>query len=431
MISTTYLLRSLENKKLSSPDKIRNMSIKDSFKFVVPAELSKGEDGEWRVRGLASTGAIDQQGETLIQKGIDLSPIDRKRGILNWDHGKGPENTIGILDGYNRTSKGLYIEGRLFKNHSKAKAVREIMESLGSGDHGRMGLSVEGKIIERDPSNPLVVRKCQISAVALTMNPVNTDTFADIVKSMNAAESLEIDAQETTTIDDTSSESTFTATQVLAIVQKALSTGSGVASAPNLRQGGDALAQESLDEKKKKEKTLAQQDGVKKGGDGSGVRGHKTEHSWGTMRVLSAKDHSHSVPVHPEHWKEIKDVHEGKKPSSSFTDETGKKWGVDKHPEGGVSLKHESSAGKFKHQLNEDDIKSLDDSETQKVNQKLGGPLPTPGHASRRRLRKMSKSLYKSNLTLVLDRLQTLYPQNSRDEIWEAVKERLNTKFSD
>lgn len=274
----------------------------DLFKFVVPATLEKAKDGEWRVRGLASTGRVDQQGELIMQKGVDLSPIDKKRGILNWDHAKGPENTIGVLDGYNRTDKGLFIEGRLFKNHSKAKAVREIMESLGEGDQGRMGLSVEGRIIERDPSNPSIIRRCQISAVALTMNPVNTDTFADIVKSMNASEQVEFDSQETAQIDEKSDEPTFTSTQVLAIVQKALSIGPASASAPNLKTGGDALGQEDLEDKKKK---------------------------------------------------------------------------------------------------------------------------PEP----KAKLRKMSKSLYKANLTMVMDRLQTLYPNYTRTEIWEAVKERLNTKF--
>ena len=53
------------------------------------------------------------------------------------------------------------------------------MESLGKGDQGRMGMSVEGKILERDPSNRNVIKKCQIRAVALTMNPVNADTHCD------------------------------------------------------------------------------------------------------------------------------------------------------------------------------------------------------------------------------------------------------------
>jgi hypothetical protein len=241
---------------------------KDTFRFVVPADMTKSADGSYKIRGLASTERVDQQGESIVQKGLDLTPIDKKKGILNWDHQAGPENTIGVLDGYERTAKGLVIEGRLFKNHTKAIAVREIMESLGEGDHGRVGLSVEGKILERDPLNPAIIRKCRISAVALTMNPVNTDTFADIVKSMNASDALEIDAREDAVpavlspdgmvSSPAAAEPTFTATQVMAIVHKALSIGAGATGAPDAKTGGDALQPSDMkaDEPKKKKKKM-------------------------------------------------------------------------------------------------------------------------------------------------------------------------------
>lgn len=272
---------------------------KDTFRFVMPADLEKAADGSYKVSGLASTERVDQQGEVIIQKGLDLTPIDKKRGVLNWDHQRGPENTIGILDGYQRTAKGLHIEGRLFKNHTKAKAVREIMESLAEGDRGRIGLSVEGKILERDPANPTIIRKCRISAVALTMNPVNTDTFADIVKSMNASEGLEIDAEEQA--PEATEEPVFTASQVMAIVQKAMSIGPGSMGAPNAKTGGDALQPSDMKADKPK--------------------------------------------------------------------------------------------------------------------------------AKKKKMKRMDKCMYKSNLINVLDKLQVLYPNHSRSEIWEAVKERLDTKF--
>ena len=226
----------------------------DQFKFVIPAELEKSKDGEWKIRGLASSEDLDQQGEIILQKGIDLTPIDQKKGILNWDHQRGPENTIGVLDGYQRAGNQLYVEGRLFKNHTKAKAVREIMESLGESDRGRMGMSIEGKVIERDPSNPKVIKKCSINAVALTLNPVNTNTYADIVKSLTGESSqIEFNSEDTEIKDTFDGEPTFTATQVVAMVQKALSVGSAYAtSVPSDLSGGDALAQEDLDSKKKK-----------------------------------------------------------------------------------------------------------------------------------------------------------------------------------
>lgn len=300
---------------------------KDTFRFIVPADLEKAADGSYKVRGLASTERVDQQGETIIQKGVDLTPIDKKKGILNWDHARGPENTIGILDGYERTSKGLVIEGRLFKNHTKAKAVREIMESLGEGDRGRMGLSVEGKILERDPLNPSIIRKCQISAVALTMNPVNNDTFADIIKSMNSAEEVEFNAEEQAAIAGTE-EAMFTASQVIQIVQKAMGIGAGAMGAPDAKTGGDALQPSDMKAEKCKKCGLM-----------------KCEHM-GKSEVLEDGTTVSKIPM-----------------------------------------------------------------------------------AVQKSMKKMSKALYKSNLLTVLDRLQVLYPNHSRSEIWEAVKERLETKF--
>ncbi len=222
------------------------MSEQDKFRFVMPADLEKTQDGSWKVRGLASTQGLDQQDEIIVQKGMDLTPIDQKRGVLNWDHKKGPENTIGLLDGYSRGENGLYIEGRLFKNHDKAKSVQQIMESLGSSDKGRIGLSVEGQILERDPLNPKIIKKCRINAVALTMNPVNSATYASLVKSMTGE--VEFDSAE----QGEDEPKVFTTSEMLGIVEKALAMSGGYSKPPNELAGGDAMATSDLKPKKKK-----------------------------------------------------------------------------------------------------------------------------------------------------------------------------------
>lgn len=227
----------------------------DDFKFVIPAEIKKGKDGEWRVAGIASTSTVDRQGEVIIPEGIDATPIAKGKGFFNWDHDNSPENTVGVLDSYKKGSGGMYVEGRLFKNHTRAKAVYEIMSSLNKGDTGRVGMSVEGKVIERDPVNPSIIRRCLIKNVALTMNPVNQDTYADIVKSMAGDGMVDFQSegkpQESTESVVKSEEPSFTPSQVLAIVEKALGVGAGNAQAPADMKGGDALGKESLDKKKK------------------------------------------------------------------------------------------------------------------------------------------------------------------------------------
>ena len=277
------------------------------FKITIPAEIQKGENGSYKIAGLASTESFDKQGEKIMQKGIELSPIDEGRGFLNFDHSNKPEDLIGTLDGYKKDSNGLFIQGTLFKGHQRAEAIKAIMEGLKEKPNGAIGLSVEGAILERDPVNPKIIKKCEIKNVAVTFNPVNTDTYAKLVKSMESA-NLEFNAtKENLHLDSENDqfegeEATFTATQIVEIVQKALSLSPNQADAPNTLSDGDAMQVSDKSEKKKK------------------------------------------------------------KPS---------------------------------------------------------------------KLKKLSKEMYKSQMTLILNQLQELYPDVSRGDLWDSVKNRLETRFPD
>ena len=263
----------------------------DTFKVVIPAQLEKSADGEWKVHGLASTNGIDKQGETIIQKGIDLSPVDEGRGILNWDHDNSPENIIGVLDGYKQTGNGLYVNGRLFKNHSRAQAVHSIMESLGKGDSGRMGMSVEGKILERDPKDRNIIKKCQIRAVALTMNPVNADTHCDFMKSLNAS-SVEFEATEENMTK--SEETTMPVSQVIKMLEKALGvTGAYASEVPSDLSGGDALSQEDMDDKKKKKHIPADVELNEKKEEPEGMK--KSTDPYRRLRRMTKSEYSYNL----------------------------------------------------------------------------------------------------------------------------------------
>lgn len=227
------------------------------FNITLPATLQKGKDGEWRVYGLASTANRDQQGEIVDVKGLDLSPIKKGRGLFNFDHGKGPENVVGVIDTYKTADEGLYLGGYLFKNHDRAKSLYQIMSSLNKSDSGRMGMSVEGVIKKRSGKDGKTISKAVIHSCALTMNPVNSDTFVDLAKSLTACDEFETDADSMEDqITQESDNVTFSKAQVEAITdifKKALSVGDGKATQiPAERSGGDALAQEDLDKKCKK-----------------------------------------------------------------------------------------------------------------------------------------------------------------------------------
>lgn len=161
------------------------------FNFHIPAEIFKSEEEDvWRVRGIASTPDQDLQGELVDQEGLDISPLKAGKGLFNWDHQKGPENILGQIEEADfvdvEGKKCLMVDGYLFKNQERAKAFYNILTSMKKGNAPRIHMSIEGKILGRDPMNPKAIKKARIDKVALTMDPVNPYTYAELVKSLTA-----------------------------------------------------------------------------------------------------------------------------------------------------------------------------------------------------------------------------------------------------
>jgi hypothetical protein len=186
-----------------------------NFKFHVPVELIKSEEEDvWRVRGIASTGDQDLQGETVDQEGLDISALKAGRGLFNWDHQKGPENILGQIEDAEFVEKDgkrcLMVDGYLFKEQERAKAFHNILKSIKKGNAPRVHMSIEGKILDRDKLNMKKIKKARIDKVALTLDPVNPYTFAELVKSLNAPEVEQVEndmeSQEELKIELTKSE---------------------------------------------------------------------------------------------------------------------------------------------------------------------------------------------------------------------------------
>lgn len=164
----------------------------EDFTFFAPLEKSflekaltqKEDDSDpfgWKVGGYASSSEEDLEGESLIPGGIDFSYFLRF-GWFNDDHQKGAAHKIGIpLEAY-VDSKGFYTKGYLLKNIPESKGIYLLMKELATGNHPRrVGFSVEGKVVKQD-GNRIV--KSWVKDVAITANPVNTSTYANLVKSL-------------------------------------------------------------------------------------------------------------------------------------------------------------------------------------------------------------------------------------------------------
>jgi len=170
--------------------------VSKNFQFYVPVDIYKDKKNNYRIKGLASTGDKDLQGEIIKQQGLDISVLKSGKGYLNWEHKNDPKNIIGLIDDAEITEKGLMVDGQLFKKHDQAKAVHQILDSLDDNRKHRIQMSVEGTVISKsdgkEKGSGKVIDKARITAVALTMNPVNKSTYAELVKSLTAVEGSDL-----------------------------------------------------------------------------------------------------------------------------------------------------------------------------------------------------------------------------------------------
>ena len=149
---------------------------------------------ERRIGGIVSSDHMDKQQEILLQDGLDFAPF-LKGGYFNDNHDKRTGALVGypefaelrqLKDGH----KGWYVEGHLLKGHAPADELWNIANALQKSGR-RLGFSVEGGIVQRDPSNPKIVRKAIVKEVAITRCPVNDNTALDVLaKSLAAGQAV-------------------------------------------------------------------------------------------------------------------------------------------------------------------------------------------------------------------------------------------------
>lgn len=223
-----------------------------NFHFHIPVELIKGsskdnEDGEeavdsWKIRGIASTPDVDLQGEKVLQEGLDISILKAGKGLFNDNHKGSITDVLGQIDDAmfvdHNGKQALMVEGYLFKHQEKAKAYYAVMKSVRKGGPPRVHFSIEGKVLERDYTNTSTIKKASISKVALTLDPVNPCTYADLVKSLSA-ENIEAPSINLEELKGKVQEA-------LGEWVKAMTAGAGYADAPGTRTDGAAMQKESI-----------------------------------------------------------------------------------------------------------------------------------------------------------------------------------------
>ena len=139
--------------------------------------------------GLASTEHSDLQGEVTFQDGVAWDYF-KDHGVFNWEHGNEPKDLVGFpleirQNAVFKGKKGTYIKGRLLLKQPLARQIYNTMQSIKAGSTDRrIGLSIQGKSVVRDPADRRRILKSLISKISFTTNPMNPLTYVDLCKSL-------------------------------------------------------------------------------------------------------------------------------------------------------------------------------------------------------------------------------------------------------
>lgn len=157
------------------------------FSTWLPVDVSKSEgaDNKTLIGGIISTDTVDQQGDTLLQSGMDFTYFIDK-GWFNYEHKQGADNILGaptkvepvMIDGKQATR----VEGYLLNDAPRAREIIDIARAIERADLPRtIGFSVEGQVLARDKDNPKIITRSRILNVAITSAPVNPDARLEII----------------------------------------------------------------------------------------------------------------------------------------------------------------------------------------------------------------------------------------------------------
>ena len=163
----------------------------ESFHFYVNLDIKKGElvmnkktgkkVNKMIVEGCTSTSDKDVDGEILVPNGFEFDYFLRQ-GFINWGHKTDPEHYIGEpLKAWVKDNK-FYVRAELYPWSELAKEVYKMASNLRKGSNRRLGWSIEGKSIKKDPNNEKIILKTLIVGMAITPMPRNIQTSLNIVK---------------------------------------------------------------------------------------------------------------------------------------------------------------------------------------------------------------------------------------------------------
>jgi len=130
---------------------------------------------EYYIKGYASLPTKDREEEIVLKDGIIFDEF-LNYGYFNFDHRHEPPYILGVPTNAKIDNQGFYVEGKLFDT----PLVKDIIELYNTckkaGVRNLLGLSIEGKVLEKDYTNPNIIKKVLVRWVAVSPKVVNYDT---------------------------------------------------------------------------------------------------------------------------------------------------------------------------------------------------------------------------------------------------------------
>lgn len=186
-------------------------ALSDTYHVWVPIEdhdllksVEVDENGDFIVQGVMSSDDLDEEDDSITPEGMDCSYFLTK-GWIKYEHGNNPNQFIGepleVRVGkfdhptLRKSVNGIFVKGRLYANRELTRqAVQTIEDLQKSHTNRRMGWSIEGNVKERCRKTGKVLKSI-LRNVVLTMNPVNTVTWAELAKSFAKNHEIEVNME--------------------------------------------------------------------------------------------------------------------------------------------------------------------------------------------------------------------------------------------
>jgi len=157
----------------------RSFSLEASSLFKAEA----GGKGIATIEGILSTQTRDTKDESVIIKGMDITPLNTGYAQINWWHlgRKDPKMVIGLIDWAKKTKNDTVVEfsGHLLNTES-GQAALELMRALES-EGKSIGVSVEGSIISKNNGN---IYRSIATGAALATDQINKECTANLCKAL-------------------------------------------------------------------------------------------------------------------------------------------------------------------------------------------------------------------------------------------------------